>query len=168
MRKILSGFTLVELLVSVSLMAVLVSASVARYINYRRQQTAKATADQVRQLMQEVKSNVISGKKDCAAAFCGGANGVCDGRTDDRELDSWQIVITATNYTIRGVCEGTPFMIKTDTFGNTISVMDTNPTSFFRNGTASRAFTVRSEGGNWRYTVTLDVAGNINQTDVKI
>lgn len=111
-RSANQGFSLIEILVTISLMAVMIGVTATGYRNYNRRQTATAAAQRFRQVLQEANANATAGKIDCSV--CGGANGKCDGSNDDLPLVGWRVSILGIAdmgggwvvgaYSLRGAC----------------------------------------------------------------
>ncbi len=170
MKRSRTGFTLIEMMIAISIVLVLISISISRYVQYNQKQAARATVDRVRQVLEQAKANAISGKKDCG--ICGGANQKCDSIVEvpaDRVLNGWrvQLVYGATrSLTLDGLCGGVSFLPKTDnfpgnfTFTGTCGSITFNTTGGTNLGPAS-CF-VRAAGGGITYQVTLTRDGAVN------
>lgn len=107
-----TGFTLIEIVITMSIMVILVSLGVAKFTQYGLQQKQKAAIARMRQVFQEAKANAVSGKKDCAV--CGGSDEICNGGADELPLTGWSVnVFDGTHYQLRGECGiNSEFMVR--------------------------------------------------------
>jgi prepilin-type N-terminal cleavage/methylation domain-containing protein len=170
MRLLRTGFTLIETMIALSIVLVLISVSISRYVQYNQRQAARATIDRVRQVFEQAKANAISGKKDCVT--CGGANQKCDSIVEvpaDRVLNGWRVQIVygaPFRYTLDGLCGGVSFLSKTENFPANITFNGSCGSVTFNTtgGTnlAPASCFVRAVGGGTTYTVTLTRDGTVN------
>jgi len=121
-----AGFTMIEMLVGIALTTAMSGIMLANFGNYSRQRGQEAALMRLEQVFVEAKTNALSGKMDCGASACGGADGTCNG-VNDKFLDGWTVEITGGangGYEIYGVCGGTEFMNRTESFPN-MTISDT-------------------------------------------
>lgn len=93
------GFTLIEIMVVIALMAILGLAGSAAFLSYERADRLKGEANNLKTQIRYAQNNAVSGNKvtnDAAPAGC---------QTTSRML-GWYINIetTDTNYQVRGIC----------------------------------------------------------------
>jgi prepilin-type N-terminal cleavage/methylation domain-containing protein len=116
------GFTLIEVMLVLSLMAMTTGFITTKYITYNQRQKVTTSSLRLVQVFKEAKANAVAGKIDCTV--CGGADHSCDG-VNDTDLTGWQVVAnTGANpgYTLRGVCGANNFNTRTEIFeGVTLS-----------------------------------------------
>jgi prepilin-type N-terminal cleavage/methylation domain-containing protein len=129
MRK---GFTLVEIVVAVSLMTAMSGVMMAQYSQFNRRQSVNMATDRIAQVMAEARVNAQSGKKDCYV--CGGAAHDCNNNSDDSILNGWRVSINPTpgpgnvppgvtnGYRIEGICGTTSFFVRDQQFPNNVVI----------------------------------------------
>lgn len=102
-----SGFTLVELMLVLSLTFVGLGWGIAGFSRSAKRQTVENAAARVTQLIQQARANAVSGNKDCGA--CGGWMGICG--NGDEPLTGWQVVINLERKSVQsnGFCGATNF-----------------------------------------------------------
>jgi prepilin-type N-terminal cleavage/methylation domain-containing protein len=109
------GFTLVEILVSVSVIGLLLGLGLAQYSRFNRRQIVEQAARNLIQSLRLAQNKALSGEKDCSSGVCGGNDDVCgNDATDpnDNELTRWCVSFNANGYQIFGDCEGNYFRTK--------------------------------------------------------
>ncbi len=87
------AFTLIETLVTVSLLLIITGFGLASYNNFHQEQLLKQAAEEVKTVLREAQNKALAGEKDSA---CG-----------NKSLDYWQFEIadnTITKYKINGQC----------------------------------------------------------------
>jgi len=128
------GFTLVEMLVSLGLVAMLAGIGFASTLRSNAQKEVTESAEMIRQSFMQAKSMAQAGKKDCTV--CGATGGVCG--NGDTPLVGWRTTIVA----------GTP--VTMEIHGECGTVIPY--TQFFASG--SKSFPSR-------VTLTLTGSGNV-------
>lgn len=101
------GLTLIEVLVSVGVMLVLLTAAGSGLRKANSRQSLDQVTENVRQAFLQAKSYAQAGKKDCAG--CGGT-AACE--VTDLPLDGWRVTVNPSNYWVEGVCGGSIFLAK--------------------------------------------------------
>lgn len=92
------AFTLIEMLVTISIMTILFGMGVAAYRNLARRQSLEQAAAEVSQTLTQAQANALGGKKiNCAA----------------ETLAGWQVRFLAGNYTLEEACQITNYIVKT-------------------------------------------------------
>ncbi len=174
MKRVNSGFTLIELMVAMMIMVTLLAVGIARFSGYNLRQKNKAAIDRVRQLFQTAKSNAQAGKKNCAEVSCGGQNGICDGIPNevptDGRLVGWMVVFNAARngVTLSGRCGAGPTWSLTGEERLGVTVTLNNPASRCENLIFAPDGTNSLSGGQicsvtaGTETVTVNSSGLIN------
>lgn len=126
------GFTLIEIVVAVSLMTAMSGVLMAQYTQYNRSQSVNMATDRIAQVMAEARVNALSGKKDCYV--CGGAQYDCNNSNDDTLLSGWRVSINPTpgpgnvppgitnGYRIEGICGTNSFFVRDQQFPNNVII----------------------------------------------
>lgn len=96
------GFTLLEMLLSMSLITGMLGVVLVNYRQANNQRTVQVAVDNFRQTMDTAKSNAMNGKKDCTV--CGGSDSKCNNSVDDKPLEGWAVGVTSTSYSLFGLC----------------------------------------------------------------
>jgi prepilin-type N-terminal cleavage/methylation domain-containing protein len=114
MKKSCLGFTIIELLVTISIIAILFGLGAAKYNEFNRRQIIAQAANELKSNLILAQDKALSGEKDCRVSKCGGNDGVC-GTNDanERSLEGWFVRIPSppnnTYYEIYGQCGGITF-----------------------------------------------------------
>lgn len=104
------GFTIIELLVSMSIIGIVFGVGVAAYTRFNRQQILFQAAQDLKSNLRLAQDKALAGEKDCSPSKCGGSDGICGtGDANERKLDGWYISFTENGYQIYGRCEGQTF-----------------------------------------------------------
>jgi len=95
------GFTLIELVVVFSIMAVLATVGVASFVSYSRQQTLQQAANDLVATLNSAKAKAVSQVKPvpCVTALKG--------------LGAYRVQILANSYRLDAICSGTTYTITT-------------------------------------------------------
>lgn len=101
------GFTIVELIVSFGVMAILIGVGMSISQQSQRRQAVIAAAEGLSSTMKTARENALAGKKDTVTC---GVN----------LLDGWQVKVQAGGYVLEGVC-GVTFFSKTTTYATGIT-----------------------------------------------
>ena len=90
------GFTLIEMIVAISIAAFMLGTGMLAYTRVARKQTLDQATAGVAQILTQARANALSGKKqNCTATLLG-----------------WQVTFTASNYTLGEVCTaGSPIPV---------------------------------------------------------
>ncbi|MFC1727228.1 Tfp pilus assembly protein FimT/FimU [Patescibacteria group bacterium] len=107
-----SGFTLVEMLISISIMGLIFGVGLARYRDFDRRQIVRQAAQELKTNLRLVQKKAISGEKDCSINASGGCGGDFEGcgenfatpDPDERTLINWTVVFSLNNYRFFGMC----------------------------------------------------------------
>ena len=106
-----AGFTLVELVVVISIMAVVLAGGVASFRKFSQKQILTDAARELKNTLRLAQTNAATGEKGNCACGDGGDN-IC-GTPDDETIAGWEVDFGSGNYKIYGVCEsGTVFNLK--------------------------------------------------------
>lgn len=153
------GYTLIELLIVLFIMAVLLGTAVMSYRDFNRRQVVTSSARQIRADLRLAQSEALAGRKPAA----------CDSPT--RTLNSYSFRRTSNNsYAIEATC-GNPdqtFPVRTANLGGGVTIDNFN-TIFFKtigDGTflptgSSVLITVHATGTSYTETVTVRASGDI-------
>lgn len=103
------AFTLIEMMVTLALVAVVFSFTISSFRTANRQQQVEANAEKFRQALRTARANVQAGKKNCQACGASAASTpayACG--TGDGPLLYWRVVVntgvTPPTYTVNGYC----------------------------------------------------------------
>jgi len=151
--SISKGFTLVELIVVFSVVAIITSAGLASFAAYGNQQSLQIAGADVLSFLQTARSRAISQIKpsSCAAAT----------------LDSYDVTFTVpgSDYALNAVCDGAEFPIGTKTLPSKLqfkSGSDTKISFQVLDGTANNStVTIINRSGGISKVITVDNIGNI-------
>lgn len=148
-----SGFTLIELSIAISILAILTTAGLAAFVNYSRTQALQTAAYDLRTTLNLAKSRSFSQVK---PAQCG-----------NQTLDGYKVAIyiTSNSYELIALCAGNVYVAKSTTFPSGIAVTsDSTSTSFFfpviSGGVAGSGYVVLTGFGQTK-TITVDQIGTI-------
>ena len=84
------GFSLIEILVSITILAIMSTVGIASYRNTARNQALIADVDQIIQVLNIAKTNVNSGKKIACTS---------------QSLKNWQVEFELSQYKLQEVCQ---------------------------------------------------------------
>ena len=150
-----SAFTLVELLVAMTILAIVGGAGMAGFRSAAQRQSVDAAQGQIMGALTQAQSNAAAGVKDATA--CGVT-----------PLVGWRVSFTASSYTVEGVCGSTTFSSKTTQLssGLTVSTLPTpNPIVFkpLRQGTTiAVSTTIVLSGNGLTKNIAVTNVGQIN------
>ncbi len=159
-RSALQGFSLVELLVVVAIIAILSGVSLVGYNRFQERQGALVAAYQLATDLRDVQQKALSGQK---------PTGWCNLTTTD-QLTSWRLLFnTTTTYQIVGVCStGTTTIDKTVTLPNSATGPNGTGVDFSAltgattsSGTISFAVQRIVASGTYSFTVQVNQAGAV-------
>lgn len=143
------GFTLIEISVVISVLAILSTLGIASFVSFSHKQELSSTVYELSTTINLAKSRAFSQVKPAQCA--------------NLPLDGYKIVITPPNsYQMDAVCGGYSFNIKSVTMPKNIT--STTYASFFFpviTGGVTGAGTVALTGYGQTKTVTVDSLGNI-------
>ncbi len=140
------GFTLVEIMVVISLMAILAGTGIAGYRNSARKQAVEVAAQKLISALRKAQVNAAAGVKEgCAGTLTG-----------------WQVNVSANSYTIEGLCGVTTFNSRTENYTGASVTVFPSPNPIL--------FKVLNQGTNiiGSTTVTLGVTGISYTRNVKV
>jgi prepilin-type N-terminal cleavage/methylation domain-containing protein len=123
-----SGFTLIEILASITIIGILFTIGIVSYTNFNRKQMVVQNAKNIVNVLRQVQSNAISGVKDTSA--CGSA------ALGSKILDAWYFeALTTKSYSAYGKCT---LGAVTSTFGTqTVIFPATSQITYFLTGVGS-------------------------------
>lgn len=134
------AFTLIEILVAVTIMMIMLGAGAVAYRNVARKQSLDQSAAEVAQTLAQAQANALSGKKiNCAAV----------------NLAGWQVKFTLTDYTLDEVCEIGSYVVKTVAYPVSITGTFPSPNPIL--------FRVLSRGTNIPVSTTITLTSGQGQ-----
>lgn len=143
----MKGFTLIEMVVALSITAIIFGLGLTTYQNFSKKQTVEQAALNLKADLHLTKDKALSGQK---------PNGWCNGAGET--LSGWRLNLGEFGYNILPVCSGGPapdgIVVKTISF----------PVGVTSNVTAQILFKVLSQGVDSGYTIVLSDASGNNQT----
>lgn len=149
------GYSLIEILVAVTIIGILTGSSLVGYNRFQGRQGLKSAGDQLTSDLRLTQQKALSGQK--ASGWCQGAN---------ESLTGWRLIFTSpTVYDIRGVCSNAATTIfKSITLPNSTTKSSGDSSVDFAavNGTTTDAsFTLSRQLGTSvsQITVTTTSAG---------
>lgn len=154
MSNIQKGFTLIEISIVISILAIISTVGLASFVNYSRKQTLQSSADQLITTLNLAKSRAFSQVKpqEC----------------NSQPLNGYKVVISETNnsFELDAVCSGNVFKISESSLyqGLSFSGSDTTSTSFLFpviSGGVIGSGTVVITGFGMTKTITVDSIGNV-------
>lgn len=161
------AFTLVELLIVISIMGFLTTISIAGYSRFNNQQTVRRAANELKMAIRQAAARAQNNEKDCAA--CGGADNICATR-DDLTLTAWHVDLSTMPPTLYGECGALTFPIphtQIETFGITVTPTS-NDIEFYpaasgggTNLGATPLIITFSKAGATNETITVNPSGNV-------
>lgn len=160
------AFTLIELMVTIALLAVTVSGTLASFLTYNRRQAVVAASEKLRQTLLEARANAVAGKIDCSE--CGGADNICNGADTEEPLEYWWAGVASNCVRIYGYCDAI-IMQKDTCFNPGITISSTCPGSsvqYQTNGSTNLSlgsvcsFTV--SWGIFNRPVSVEASGLVN------
>ena len=137
------GFSLIEILVSITILAIMSTVGIASYRNTARNQALLADVDQIIQILNIAKTNVNSGKKvSCSSS-----------------LAAWQVSFLGSSYKLQEVCVVGP--LSDYATYNLSSKNTTNITTitFYPLGKGATAGTITLSPAN--KIINVSISGNI-------
>lgn len=158
-----NAFTLIELLIAVSLIGLLFTIGIAYYQNFSRQQIIVQTAKEFKNNLRHAQSKALAGEKD---------ESVCGSGLTATPLEGWFVEIAADSYEIYGRCGGVgnKFGSKTVQLPSTVTLeafneSGTNVPSFYfqplSRGVSRDLVDFKISGYGKTYELTLTQAGEI-------
>lgn len=158
------GFTLIEIIVVFSVIAILSTAGIASFVTYSRSQTVEVAAQDIVAMLNTAKSRALSQVKPVASP-CGeaGEGGV---------LQGYRVSISANNYRLSAVCGGNDYFIPNENkpIPTSISITAGTGTYTFRvltggvieAGVSGTAVTLRGyQDSRYEKTITVYPDGRI-------
>lgn len=137
------GFSLIEILVSITILAIMSTVGIASYRNTARNQALLSDVDQIIQVLNIAKTNVNSGKKvSCSSS-----------------LAAWQVSFLGSSYKLQEVCTvGNPIDYATYYLGskNTTNVITI---TFYSLGKGATQGTITLSPAN--KIINISISGNI-------
>jgi len=109
-----SGYTFIEILIVVVIVAILLTVGVASYSNFRTQRKVVDAANELKLVLRTASANANNNVKDCSTNASGGCGGNTAGCSDpipadnaEKDLDAW--VVDLDELKIYGECGGDTF-----------------------------------------------------------
>jgi prepilin-type N-terminal cleavage/methylation domain-containing protein len=164
------GITLIELVLVMALIGLMSWGVATTYTKSNRVQAVANGAKEVKQALQNARSYVESGKKDCGICGATGTGHACG--TGDGPLIGWTVVFNNTNktYQLVGKCDKagtvTNFFSGTANKLSDLVTLNAVPTSitFYprKNESISNPITITLTAGSENETVNVTSKGEIN------
>lgn len=161
MSNVQKGFTLIEISIVISILAIISTVGLASFVNFSRKQALQSSGDQLATMFNLAKSRAFSQVKpqECT----------------NQPLNGYKVVISETNnsFELDAVCSGNVFKISENSLsqGLSFSGSDTTSTSFFfpviSGGVVISGVIPGSPGSvvlsgfNMKKTITVDSIGNV-------
>lgn len=121
------GFTLIELMIAISIGSLVLTLGTARYMDFNKTQTIKEVGLTVKNNLRQIQTKATTGVKPASAAC-----------TSSVSLDGYQITISNTSITSTAVCNGS-------TSGNPVTTYNL-PAGLFFDSSGSTIFNVLGKG----------------------
>ena len=161
------GFTLLEVLVAATIIAVLSGVSLVGYNRFQERQQLAAARDQLRNDLRLTQQKALAGEK--PAGWC-----AASGQT----LAGWRLefITPPTTYEIKAVCSDGSVSQPDKTVilsGNAAKsagndYVDFVPLTGAATATASFTLQTNAASGNWRATVSVTDSGLIESSDISL
>lgn len=170
----LLGFTLIELIVTTTIIIILTTIGISSYNNMNETQTLRDAASDLKNNLRMTQNKVAAGEKICGSGVnaCGGANETCGDEDAEIPLSGWRIEFNVNSYRIYGICGSNEFNSKTySVLGNpkvTISYPLATETLTFKAfpTTVVNAGNICLSGFNKYYKITVSKSGEINDNGI--
>lgn len=146
-----NGLTLIELLVTITIIGVLTGFGLASYNSFNKRQVVKGAALNFKNDLRQAQNKALAGEKDCLSG----------------SLDGWYVAFTANNYSFYGHCGGTGGSNFNQTTVNlpdsvSFSPVPSSPILFKVLGQGVNAGqTICLVGFNQKYKISVTVSGEI-------
>jgi len=148
-----AGFTLIEISIVVSILAMLTTVGIASFVNYSRSQALQSAAYDLKTSLNLAKSRSFSQVKPTS---CG-----------NQTLDGYKVAIytTSNSYELTALCAGNVYVVKSTAFPSNIVISaDSTSTSFFfpviSGGVVGSGSAILTGFGQTR-TITVDSIGTV-------
>lgn len=140
-----TGFTLIELAISVAIMGILIGGGMVSYIDFNRRQTLQSAAAQVKSTIRAAQSRAVSGEKP--------TDGTCS------QLLGYKVDVGQSDLTISAKCTNDIIVVDTQTLPAGITFNTTNASMLFKSlgGGVDQSATIQLRGFNRAYE--LNVSG---------
>jgi type IV fimbrial biogenesis protein FimT len=151
------GFTLIELVVVFSIMAVLATVGVASFVSYSRQQTLQQAANGFVATLNSARAKAVSQVKPAACV------------TAPKGLSAYrvQIILANNSYKLEAICDGFPYTITTTTlpggvtFDSSATTISAVSFAVISGGVTGSGIIVLHETGVPNKTITVTAGGLI-------
>ena len=160
------GFTLIEIMIALSIAGIIASIGLVSYRDYLRRQAVIQTSKQLKTALRQVQQKAMAGEK---TTVCDGVDNIL-GNFDDLKLEGWFLSVNTSTktYTTYGRCGGQQFDTspaipltgtETVTITNGQNPIQFYPLSRSPGGTGDTVYTLSGNGQT--STVTVSLQGTI-------
>lgn len=157
-RRQKPGFTLIEMLVGISLFGIFFGLGLTQYNRFNRRQTLLEAARELKSHLRFAQQKAVAGEMDCDSTECGGLDGTC-GTADpgEKSLAGWHFRLNGTNaYEILGECCDSNFPPNCEEFSEKSISLSRDQMTI---GGSDILFYPLDRGTNGPATLTLTYAG---------
>ncbi len=137
--SMMDGFTLIELMIAITIISVMVSLGLSAYGKARERQIGVSAGETIISILQSAQSDASTGKKDCVGKYLG------------QEV----VISLPNNINSRSLCEGDDGAITTHTISEI--TFDTGTTLIFSPLTKG----IEIDGGSPSFTLSYDSSANL-------
>lgn len=125
-----SGFTLIELIIALSIIGLLSTLGLAYYQDFNRRQIVVQVAKDLKNNLRLAQSKALTGEKDCAIGICGGTTLGCGNDGAEKTLVGWFVDFSTKQ--IYGKCDNTLFWPTSfaERIPSNVSINTINPIQF--------------------------------------
>jgi prepilin-type N-terminal cleavage/methylation domain-containing protein len=147
MKKICPGFTLIELMIVLSIIGLLFTFGFAQYVQFNRQQMLIQSAQELKNNLRYAQSKALAGEKPTACGVYA--------------LQGYKLAFSnSQNYEIKAVCNNTDFVVRTGLSLRTNVELDSGPNPV--------TFKVLAQGVITPGTFVLRYSGTTNTESVTV
>src|SRR3989344_870906 len=95
------GFTIVEIIVAISIITILVGLSYSGYASFSQRQKLVSAGQNLKNLLRDVQSRNFNNEVDCSICICNNPN--------VNSLDGWVLNLDSRQF--NGICQGNSFSV---------------------------------------------------------